>query len=990
MSGQDDTLLQEGENYKGFEVLKIIPISELQSSLYELVHISTGAQVMHIANDDKENVFCLAFRTLPDSSNGVAHILEHTVLCGSEKYPVKDPFFAMNRRSLNTYMNALTGSDFTCYPAASQVPKDFYNLLEVYLDAVFKAQLKETSFLQEGHRLEFTVPDDPATPLVHRGIVFNEMKGSMASPEARMWKSLMHYLFPDTPYGFNSGGDPQVIPQLTYRQLLDFYRFYYHPGHCLFYFYGNLPLKQHLDFLDKHVFQDISRISPIAPIPKQPRFLKPKEARVPYPIASSEYDSEKAMIAFGWLTCHIQEQQDAMALQILDLILTGTDAAPLKHALLRSGLCKQAEAFVDTDVNELPFVLVCKGCRLENKEALSEVLFSTLNTIAQEGIPHHLIEAAIHQHEFSRSEIGGGHAPFGLSLFMRAGLLKQHGIPPEEGLRMHTLFESLRYCTEDPAYLTGLIKKYLIENPHRVDLILEPSTTLEEKEQEEEKRGLEKIQSTLTPDEAKRIINKTKELELAQEEQEKEDINVLPKVTLQDVDKQPKDFLLSMDDYNGLQVYHHDCFTNKILYADLLFELPDLTEEELPLLRLLSGLLPEIGNGERNYQHTLEYIQQHTGGVGCSLFLHLQASDYHSFKPAFGLRGKALYRKIDKLFPLLKDMISSPNFSDVERIRELLHQHQTSLENSLTHGALKYASGISGANISVASQISNRWYGLEYIWFIRHIVKGFEIDPSILIEQLKSLKEKIFGLTSAHLVLGCDETSVSLLKNEGFYGLSQMGEKPFSPWTGHYPMQKFHSQGRIISSPVAFTSMSIPALPYIHPNAPALSIASHVFENKILHKRIREQGGAYGAGASNNPSSGQFSFYSYRDPHIASTVQTFKEALEKIAGGQLDDRDLEEAKLGILQGLDSPVAPGSRALLAYSWMLAGKTKAVREAYRERLLGLTVSDIQNAVKEHLITKLDESIVVSFAGESLLQKENHALSLVGEEPLPILPI
>ena len=300
------------QTYRGFRVTKVFPIPELQSILTELTHEATGAQVMHLSNDDPENLFCLSFRTLPDSSNGVAHVLEHTVLCGSEKYPVKDPFFSMMRRSLNTFMNAFTGSDFTCYPAASQVPKDFYNLLEVYLDSVFHPLLNPLSFYQEGCRLEFSSPQDPESLLEYKGIVYNEMKGALSSSTTRLVEVINETIFPDLTYGYNSGGDPKSIPTLTYEKLRDFHAKYYHPSRCLFFFYGNMPLKGHLDFVAEQVLENAKPLPHLPPLKRQPRFKEPKVKVDYYPISPDEDPKDKTLIALAWLTCHVLDQQDLL------------------------------------------------------------------------------------------------------------------------------------------------------------------------------------------------------------------------------------------------------------------------------------------------------------------------------------------------------------------------------------------------------------------------------------------------------------------------------------------------------------------------------------------------------------------------------------------------------------------------------------------------------------------------------------------------------
>jgi presequence protease len=334
----DTTTFAIGDRYRGYLVTKSLYIQEQQCHLTELVHESSGACILHLGNQDPENLFSLSFRTLPESSNGVAHILEHTVLCGSQKYPVKDPFFAMNRRSLNTFMNALTGADFTCYPAASQVEQDFYNLLDVYLDAVFHPLLKEQSFAQEGCRLEFSDPLDPTSPLQYKGVVYNEMKGSLSSPMTRLIEALNSELYPNSPYGFNSGGDPSQIPNLSYEELLFFHKNYYHPSRCLFFFYGNLPLKKHLDYISHHILKNVHKLPELPPIPKQPRYTKPVYKEAFYPLAAEEITEDKAIIAFSWLTCSIKEQITLLALSVLDIVFMDTDASLLKIELLRSGL----------------------------------------------------------------------------------------------------------------------------------------------------------------------------------------------------------------------------------------------------------------------------------------------------------------------------------------------------------------------------------------------------------------------------------------------------------------------------------------------------------------------------------------------------------------------------------------------------------------------------------------------------------------------------
>jgi presequence protease len=979
---------EAGETYGNFSVTRLKQIPEIQSTLIELEHLPTGGQILQIANDDEENLFNLSFRTHPERSNGVAHILEHTVLCGSEKFPVRDPFFSMSRRSLNTFMNALTGPDFTCYPASSQVPKDFYNLLEVYLDAVFHPTLSKLSFLQEGHRLEFLKPDDPNTPLVFKGIVFNEMKGALATPDARLSEAIMQGLFPNLTYGVNSGGDPMEILSLTYEELKAFHAKFYHPSRCLFYFYGNLPIERHLDFLEKHAFENVSRVPPLPLLPKQPRFTKKNEKSLVYPIYEEEETANKTLIGMAWLTCSILEQEELLALIVLDVVLTGTDAAPLKMALLKSQLCKQADSIIEGEMSEIPYIIVCKGCSEQGGEPLETLVRSTLAQLAKEGIPEHLIAAAIHQIEMARTEITGNSTPYGLALFWRSALLKQHGGHPEDGLKVHTLFNQLQKRVKDSRYFPNLIDKYFLNNPHFVRIEMHPSTTLAAQESLVEQEKLTTLMHSFKKDQdIQNILNQGKELAAYQESTKENNIRALPKVTLADVERVGKEFDLNHEQFGKFELYTHTCFTNGLTYADVIFDLPFFEEKDLPLLRLFTLLLPQVGCGKRSYEQHLEYLLEHTGGVGVSLDLCLQAESSDAMRPSLTIRGKALNRKLEYLFPIFRDMITSADFTDADRLKELLMQHLHGLENSIQHSSLRYAVNLAARGFSIPSKINNAWYGLDYFWSLQEIVKEFDRHAKPLIEDLQRIQTYTLGLEGAHLILSCDQETLFRLKNEGFYGLDAISSKKFASWKGEYQAAEKLSQARIITSPVAFTAMLFPSVPYSHKYAAGLSIASEIMENKTLHKKIREQGGAYGCGAVNGVLSGQFYFYSYRDPHLKTTLKAFHDAVHALVAKKFDEKDLEEAKLGLFQDLDAPTPPSSRAITSYTRLRGDRTPERRQHFREALLNCQKNEIQQVAQEVLLPGLENSVIVCFAGKELLEKEN---SLLKEKALPLFLI
>lgn len=978
-----------GQRYHDFEVTKSTAIDELKCHLYELIHIPSGAQVMHIANDDPENLFCLSFQTHPNSSNGVAHILEHTVLCGSRKFPVKDPFFAMTRRSLNTFMNALTGTDFTCYPAATQVHKDFYNLLDVYLDAVFHPNLNYLSFLQEGHRLEFSDQNNPSSPLEYKGIVFNEMKGAMSSANARLSEALNAALFPDLTYGQNSGGDPRVIPSLTYEELKEFHNTYYHPSRCLFFFYGSMPLAEHLDFINKHALKDVEKLPPLKPLPRQKRFTERKYVKAHYPVQGDETHEEQTIISFGWLTCHVLEQEDILALDILEAVLLDTDASPLKLALLKSGLCKQVSSYIETDLSEVPFTITLRGCKPENAPLLEELIDLTLIKIAEVGIPLHQIENALHQLEFSRSEIGADHGPHGLSLFLRSALLKQHGANPDEGLKIHSLVEAVRKNNlANPHYFSNLIHKYLLDNPHSVCVTLEPDGTLASKELLEEEASLNAIQKQLTPEQIKEINTQTAALASFQVMQEEADQDILPKVTHDDVPKIAREFPLTSEKIDNLELFHHATFTNSILYADLVYDLPEIAEADLPLIQLFTVLLPQMGCGQRNYAENLEFIQAHIGGIKASLTFNLQASNAEIFSPSLYIRGKALHRKSEKLMTLMQEIVTSLDFKDLHRLREVVVKHFISLQNALHQNSLRYAINLSAASLDYPSKVANSWYGLDYYKQIKDITDNIDQRLSWLSEKLTSLKNSLLGLENPHLIITCDAAMYDELKRHRFYGLTTIPTKPYKPWsTADYKLPSIFPQAKMTASPIAFIGKVLKTVSYTHAHAPSLNIAAFLADNLILHPKIREQGGAYGGGAMCNSMAANFYFYSYRDPNISATLDAFNESIAFLVAGEFDEIDLEEAKLEMIQSLDTPVPPGSRGDVAYGWLREGKPHALRQQFRTAILALTKEQVIEAVKTEILPKLPAAIPIVFASKDLLEKENEILREKGELPLAI---
>ena len=964
--------LKEHQSLGHFYIQKITPIAELNATFYEIVHQPTGSCIFHIANDDPENVFCLAFKTPPEDSTGVAHIVEHTVLCGSKKFPVKDPFFAMTRRSLNTFMNALTGADYTCYPAASLIEKDFYNLLEVYIDAVFHPLLNPLSFAQEGCRIELENPQDLSSPLIYKGIVFNEMKGSMASADARLWHLVNAALTPDLPYGYNSGGDPQEIPHLTYEQFLNFYHKCYHPAECLYYFYGNLPLEQHLNFLQKHVFEHCHGKKKEACVKKQPRFKKPKHIEGSYPLSNGNLTS-KTSIAFSFLTVSIQEQEEILALELLESMLLEHDGSVLKQALLKTGLCLQVETLLDNESSEVPFHIICKGSEPAHADQLKKVLFETLQRCKDEGFDEEDIAASLHQLEFSATEISSDYFPFGLTLFFRSGLAKFHGGDPTQTLLIHSQFEKLLESIKNPNYLPSLIDKYFLQNAHVVQTILAPDAKLAEKELALEKEHLAQIKKSLSSQQLQDLAHKAKELAFFQNKQEHQELDCLPELTLKDVPQNSPHYALTHKDFAGFSVYHHACFTNHIIYIDLVSSLPELSEEELLYTRLFTYLFSEIGTEKLSYEENLDRLHLYTGGIGCALGIHSQCNTPDIIKPAIHIRGKCLQRNTAKLFELTCDMIHHISFKEKERIKEVIMERFTHLDQKYRKGSLNYAIDLAVCHHSIPTQLFHLWHGFGFYHFLENLVKDLDSKLPQILENLTALKKKLLHNQHIDVVITCAKEHYDLIEENNFYGLAHLSKYPYLPWKNHFRIPKTPSAIKTISSPVAFTCMGFKTICAPDPASPYLSLASTLMQHKTLHKSIREIGGAYGASSSYNIINGNFLMTSYRDPHLLSTVDAFYASIDMVVAGEFTEKELQEAKMTLIQNLDAPPSPGARGTDSYTHTRENLHPKLREQYRHALLQATQKDIIQASAQHLKKAAEHAKLVCFCGEALSKKE-----------------
>lgn len=963
------------QNHGKFTLTNTAEIKELKATLYDYTH-ACGARAVHIATDDPENVFCIAFQTIPESNNGVAHILEHVALCGSENYPVRDPFFSMTRRSMNTYMNALTGADSTYYPGASQIKQDYFNIFGVYIDAAFRPLLRDESFWQEGWRYALTNEKDVNSPVKYDGIVYNEMKGAYASRDARLWQEMCHALYPDITYKYSSGGDPVDIPSLTNAELRAFHKKHYAPGRAIFVTYGNIPLKENLDFIEEHALKEAKTVEPLPEIPPQKRFTKPVEKKVTYP---AKQKGSKTIVTHSWLTVDSADRDSALVLQILDSYLNDTYASPMQKALIGSGLCSQVEAFLDTEMSEIPYVIICRGCEEGSAKEIEKVIFSTLEKLAEKGITLQEIDSSLHNLEISRMEITRGGGPFGLSLAMRAAAAIIHGAAPETSLEVYSRLEYLRGKFKDPGFLSDFIKKHLLSNTHRALIEMNPSAEQSRQEKEAEEKFLQELSKKLTKQEREEIAETNKRLKEYQEAQE--NLDSLPEIQTNQIPEKALNLSLIHHETRGhLAPYYHKAFTNHLVYAQMISDLPDLKEEEFLAAELLINILPDLGAGKRTSEENAHFIHQHTGGINSYVSVQSVYGSHGAVRPVVSIGGRCLSRNKHHLFQIMRDFYTNPRFDEKGKLKQLIEEMATSMKANFNDNALMYAKVKALSSFSTCNYLHELMHGTRFYTYIMDLADNIDMRLPLLIQQFESLQETLFHGHNIDLLITADDEDYKEIRSNGYYGADAIQQKAFHPFNADFVLPKNGSQAVAIASNVAFTAKAIPLHGAPNLDAAPLHLAAKIMTHKVLHRKIREQGGAYGAGATFSPLTGNFIFHAYRDPNISATLQAFEEAIHMLTEEDFDKEDIKNAKLSLLQQFDDPLSPGQRGITAYNWMHTERTWEERQRYRKQIMQTSRSCIRNAAEKSFSNFNEKAATAIFAGKELLEKENVDLEII----------
>jgi Zn-dependent M16 (insulinase) family peptidase len=963
-------------SYPTFELLRSHTIDALKLRVEEYRHKVTGAQHIHLAADNNENVFLVALRTVPHDSTGVAHILEHTALCGSQKYPVRDPFFMMVRRSLNTFMNAFTSSDWTAYPFASQNQKDFNNLLDVYLDAVFFSRLDELDFAQEGHRVEFAETDNPNSDLVFKGVVFNEMKGAMSSVSSQLWHTLCKYLYPTTTYHYNSGGEPEDIPNLTYQQLKDFYRTHYHPSNAIFMTYGDIPAAVHQEKFETRALSQFEALDEVIAVGDEKRYHAPIAVEEAYPLEETESDDldEKNHVVVAWLLGKTTNLDESLEAQLVSNILLDNSASPLQQALETTELGQAPSPLcgLDDSSREMAFVCGLEGCKLEDAPKVEAMILDTLKQVVENGIAQEQIEASLHQLELSQREVGGDGYPYGLQLILTGLTSATHRGDPIALLNVDVALENLRRKTQDPTFIQQAVRKWLLDNPHRVRLTLRPDVHMGERIKAAELARLAALKASLSDEQKQEIIQRSHALQARQ--QQVDDESVLPKVDLTDIPANLHYTPGSREQLNQFPLRRYSAGTNGLVYQQITCKLPALSDAQLKVLPYYCICLTELGVGDKDYLATQRWQAEVVGSIHAFSSIRGASEDVQAIDAYLTLSAKALSRNNAALNELMQTTLLQVRFDEHSRIRELIAQNRARREQSITGNGHSLAMTAACAGMSPAAKVAHQLGGLEGIAAVKALDNSLD-DAQQLAEfaaLLQSIHQRVLQAPKQFLIVGEQEHLDSYRDNLQALWPTETLANDFAPFS-LAPVQETIREAWITNTQVNFCAKAYATVPSDHPDAAALTVLGGFLRNGFLHRTIREQGGAYGGGASQDSNNAAFRFYSYRDPRLSETLADFDASLEWLQTTDHQWQAVEEAILGVIGSIDKPGSPAGEAKSTYQAELFGRTREKRELFRNRVLAVTAADLKRVAATYLQPEKASIALVTHAGQKELVEQ-----------------
>ncbi|XP_028777076.1 presequence protease 1, chloroplastic/mitochondrial [Neltuma alba] len=952
----------------GFEKVSEEFIPECKSKAVLFRHKKTGAEVMSVSNDDENKVFGIVFRTPPKDSTGIPHILEHSVLCGSRKYPLKEPFVELLKGSLNTFLNAFTYPDRTCYPVASTNTKDFYNLVDVYLDAVFFPRCVEDfqTFQQEGWHFEL---DDPSEDISYKGVVFNEMKGVYSQPDNILGRTAQQALFPDNTYGVDSGGDPEVIPKLTFEEFKEFHRQYYHPSNARIWFYGDDDPHERLRILNEYLDMFSASSAPNeSKIKPQKLFSEPVRIVQKYPAGEGDL-KKKHMVCLNWLLSDKPlDLETELTLGFLDHLMLGTPASPLRKILLESGLGDAiVGGGVEDELLQPQFSIGLKGVSESDIHKVEELVMNTLRKLAEEGFDTDAVEASMNTIEFSLRENNTGSFPRGLSLMLRSIGKWIYDLNPFEPLKYEKPLQDLKSRIEKEgtkAVFSPLIERFILNNRHQVTVEMQPDPEKAARDEAAEKEILSKVKASMTDEDLAELARATQELRLKQETPDPpEALKAVPSLSLLDIPKEPIRIPTEVGNINGVEMLQHDLFTNDVLYTEIVFNMSSLKQELLPLVPLFCQSLLEMGTKDLTFVQLNQLIGRKTGGISV---YPLTSSVRGKEDPCCKIivRGKAMAGRAEDLYDLVNRVIQDVQFTDQQRFKQFVCQSKARMENRLRGGGHGIAASRMDAKLNAAGWMSENMGGLSYLEFLQTLEEKVDHDWANISSFLEEIRKSIFSRQGCLINMTAD--GKNLANTEKYVSkfvdlLPTSSPTETTNWHARLPLG---NEAIVIPTQVNYVGKAANIYDSGYElHGSAYVISKHI-SNTWLWDRVRVSGGAYGGFCDFDTHSGVFSFLSYRDPNLLKTLDVYDGTGDFLRELEMDNDSLTKAIIGTIGDVDAyqlPDAKGYSSMLRY---LLGITEEERQRRREEILSTSLKDFKEFVGAMEAVK-DKGVVVAVA-------------------------
>ena len=925
----------------GFRLICSEEIREADGRGYTFVHEKTGARLFFLETADDNKVFSISFRTPPVDDTGVAHIVEHSVLCGSRKYPLKEPFVELVKGSLNTFLNAMTFPDKTMYPVASRNDRDFQNLMDVYLDAVFYPAMRTNPqvLMQEGWHYEL---EDADAPLSYSGVVYNEMKGALSAPDDLLGSRIMAALYPDTTYGCESGGDPEAIPTLTQEMFLDFHARYYHPSNSYIYLYGDMDIEEKLAYLDRAYLSHFERIPVPSRIDRQQAFAGRVDKAHFYPIGAEEPLEENSFLSLNWVIGDTADRKRVMALQILDHALLRMQGAPLRQALIDAGLGRDVDSNYESDILQPLFSIIVSKSETARADEFVRIVKDTLRKLADGELDHTLVQASLNTLEFRLRESDFGSSPKGLIYGIRMMKTWLYDGAPADYLRYEDVLAELKAGLEN-GYFEQVIRESFLENPHEALVMLAPSRTLGQEREAAQEKILAEKKAAMSAEEIAEVLASCAALKEAQEEPDTEEaLASIPIVARSDIRAEAERLPLDLRDCAGTKILYSDIETNGIVYLNFYFPMAAVAQADLPYAYLLAEMFGAVDTARHSYAELAMLRSLYTGGFGADIVAYTRAGEPDSLLPRFKLRAKVLRENLPRLFDLLAEIMTESDFSGAKRVRELIDEEKTGMELSLQRAANQVVAARIAADLTPAGRYAEVG-GLPFHDFLRTFKDNFEARHAEMQAAFRRILPQIFNANDLMVSVTApaadyDEVAAQLaafqqkLTSETF---------PVAPYTWEIAPK---NEGLMTQSRVQYVAKGANFIKLGFAYTGVLRVLETLLRYDYFWTRIRVQGGAYGAMTQFNRN-GFMIFSSYRDPNLAETFAVLDETADYVRSFDVSDREMDKFIIGTMSGVDAPLTPQMKGDIAATFHLRGITWEDRQRAREEILTARQEDVR---------------------------------------------